>query len=176
VTHLVLIACGAPLATRVPDIATAAVLKGWTVAVIATHAAAPWLDSEAIVTACGSAPQLEYRSPGEPKRGQRADVVAVCPATFNTVNKAAYGLADNYAMGVLCEAIGVRVPLVMFPMVNDRLWGHAALAASFAMLRQSGVRLFDPATGRLGERPVCSGTGDEVTRRFDPTWVIAALS
>ena len=136
--HLILIACGAPLTERVSEVAAVAVAQGWTVGVVATHSAVPWLDTRAIVEACGSSPQTRYRTPGEPKRGPRADAVAVCPATFNTVNKAAWGLSDSYAMGLLCEAIGATTPVVMFPMINDRLWGHPALATSFQVLTAGG--------------------------------------
>lgn len=59
---------------------------------------------------------------------------------------------------------------------RDRLWGHPALAASSDVLRRTGVRLFDVHTGQAGECSAASGTGDEVTRRFDPAWVLAALT
>jgi hypothetical protein len=176
VKHLALIVTGAPLTARAADLAAAAVGGGWSVAVIATRAAGPWLDHDGITAICGFGPQTEYRLPGEPKRGPRAHAVVVCPATFNTVNKSALGLADNYALGVLCEAIGAGVPVAMFPMINDRLWGHLALASSLEALHHAGVRLFDPATGRPGAQPGKSGSGDEVVARFDPSWVLTALS
>ncbi|MBN1173023.1 MAG: flavoprotein [Micromonosporaceae bacterium] len=174
--HLALIVTGAPLTARAVDLAAATVGAGWSVVVIATPAASPWLDHDGIAAVCGTGPQTEYRSPGEPKRGPRAHAVVVCPATFNTVNKAACGIADTYAMGVLCEAIGAGVPVAMFPMINNRLWGHLALASNLETLQEAGVRLFDPATGRHGARPGDSGSGDEVVARFDPAWILAALS
>lgn len=173
--HLVLIACGAPLSARVPDVAAAAAAKGWTVGVVATHAAMGWIDATAVKTVCGSPPLVEFRLPNQPKRGPQADAYVACPATFNTINKVALGLADNYATGLLCEAIGARTPVVMFPMMNEGQWRHPALESSLRKLRESGVGTFDIRTGAPGGRPIVSGTGTEVADRFDPNWVLTAL-
>jgi phosphopantothenoylcysteine synthetase/decarboxylase len=45
---------------------------------------------------------------------------------FNTVNKLAAGITDNYATGLLCEALASRTPITIAPMVNNRLWPHPA--------------------------------------------------
>lgn len=34
-----------------------------------------------------------------------ADVILVAPATYNTINKWALGVTDNYALGILAEAL-----------------------------------------------------------------------
>jgi len=100
----------------------------------------------------------------------------VCPATLNTVGKIAHALMDNYAVGVACGAIGEGVPVLVFPMISNRLWGHPARARGFALLREAGVRFHSVLTGAAAEQPVISGSSAEVVEQFDPHWVVNALT
>lgn len=170
-----LVVCGAPLTLRTADLVAGLQAGGWQPRVVGTPAAREWLDAEAVERLTGLPPQFEYRAPTLERRADPPAAVVVCPATFNTVNKAAAGAMDTYALGQICEAIGMRLPTVMVPMVNDKLWGHPAWSPSLAVLRAAGVRLVDAQTGRLGEVPTKSGTGAEVVERFDPAWVVAQL-
>ncbi len=99
----------------------------------------------------------------------------VAPITFNTVGKIAAGIADTYAHGVLCEALGEGLPIIAVPMVNNRLWGHPAWARHLGDLARAGVRMVDVQTGEPHLKPV-SGTGPDVVERFDPDWIVAALA
>jgi phosphopantothenoylcysteine synthetase/decarboxylase len=73
--------------------------------------------------------------------------VAVAPATFNTINEWAAGTADTLALGTLCEAYGLGVPIAVLPCVADALASHPAYRASLARLRDMGVRFGDPYSG-----------------------------
>jgi phosphopantothenoylcysteine decarboxylase len=170
-----LVACGAPLAARLPQIAAALVDVGHTVSVAATPSAMAWIDSDAVSRVVGHEPRVDYRSPTEPKRGPVPDAVAICPATFNSLNKVVAGISDTYAVGVMCEALGQGLPIVAVPMVNDRLWGHPAWPSNLGILERAGMTFVDIHTGRPEARPVRSGTGTGVTARFDPTWVCVAV-
>jgi hypothetical protein len=143
--------------------------------VVGTPAAREWLDAAAVKRLTGQPPQFEYRAPTLERRADPPAALVVCPASFNTVNMAVAGAMDTYALGQICEAIGMRLPTLVIPMVNDMLWGHPAWSSSLAVLRAAGVRLVDIHTGRLGEVPTKSGTGAEVVERFDPTWLVAQL-
>ena len=96
----------------------------------------------------------------------------VCPATFNTVNKLAAGTADTYVTTSLCEWLGARVPIVLVPMVNDRLWRHPAWLPSLSVLRSARVVQLDIHSGEPGPRPVVSGSGDDVVQHFNPQWIV----
>ncbi|GID93093.1 flavoprotein [Amorphoplanes digitatis] len=98
-----------------------------------------------------------------------------CPATFNTVNKVAAGVADTYALAQLCSALGEGLPLLVVPMVNNKLWGHPAWSRSLSVLEAAGVTMLDIHTGRPGAVAVQSGTADEVVAAFDPGWVTNRL-
>jgi phosphopantothenoylcysteine synthetase/decarboxylase len=171
--HLALVACGAPLAARVHDVAALAVDAGWLVRVVATPSAMSWVDAGQVEKVTGFPVLVEQRQPGEVKRFPPPTHVVVCPVTFNTVNKLVAGIMDNYATGLLCEALASQIPLTIAPMVNNRLWPHPAWRHNLDMLTAAGVTFIDIATGRAG-RPaaVQSGTGSDVIAAFDPAWVL----
>ena len=172
--HLALVACGAPLAARVHAVAALAVHAGWIVRVIATPSAMNWVDVERVEEVTGSAVLVEHSRPRQAKRFPPPAQVIACPATFNTVNKLAAGIMDNYATGLLCEALASQTPITIAPMVNNRLWPHPAWQHNLDLLTAAGVRFIDIQTGHIG-RPsaVQSSTGSEVIAAFDPAWVLA---
>jgi phosphopantothenoylcysteine synthetase/decarboxylase len=72
--------------------------------------------------------------------------VLACPLTFNSVDKFAHGHPDNLAVGLLCEMVGYKVPVVVVPHCKPQLATHPAFTASLETLRGMGVCvLFDPA-------------------------------
>jgi hypothetical protein len=154
---LTLVVCGAPLAARAGEVAEA-LREDWSVSIVVTDAAGQWFPEVS-----------EHDRP-------RPDLVVACPLTFNTANKVAAGIMDTSAAGALCDALGAGVPIVVVPMVNNRLWGHPAWASTLQTLVDAGVRFVDPQSGHVGDpAPVQSGTGPEVVAAFDPEWVVAAV-
>jgi phosphopantothenoylcysteine synthetase/decarboxylase len=145
---------------------------GWNVRLVGTPEARPWIGHRTV-----AAPDVrfEFRPPEHQRWTGDPDVVVICPATFNTINKIAVGIADNYATSLICEAIGMKVPLVVVPMINNKLWGHPALSASVATLTASGARFLDLHTGEPGLSPVRSGSGDSVVADFHPSWLSTAI-
>ncbi len=173
--YLALVACGAPLAARVHEVAAAAVEAGWLVRVVATPAALAWLDQAAAEQATGYPVLTGQRRPDQAKRFPPPAHVIVCPATFNTVNKLAAGIMDNYPAGLLCEALATRTPSTIAPMVSNRLWDHPVWQRNLDLLTTAGVRFLDIRTGRVGTpQPVQPGTGGDITTAFNPAWPAAA--
>lgn len=173
---LTLVVCGAPLASRAGDVAGTLVHGGWDVTVIGTPASASWLDADAVAAVAGSPVRFEYRSPSAPKARPDPEAVVICPATFNTINKAALGASDTYALGAINEALGARLPFVVVPMVTNELWGHPSWQHSLDVLANAGVVFLDARTGERGAYALMSGTGDQVTKTFQPGWILAALT
>ena len=173
--YLAVVACGAPLASRVHDVAAAALEAGWLVRVVATSSALNWVDADAVEQVTGYPPLVEQRRPGQPKRFPPPAHVVVCPATFNSVNKLAAGIMDTYAAGVMGEALATGTPLTIVPMVSDRLWGHPVWSGNLATLANAGVTFIDVRSGRAGvPQPVEAGTGDELALAFDPAAALVA--
>jgi phosphopantothenoylcysteine synthetase/decarboxylase len=171
---LALIVCAAPLAVRAPDVALAARDAGWDLHVIATPNALSWIDADRIREITGALPATEYRSPEQPKR-DRPVAVVVCPITFNTANKLAVGIADNYALGVLCEALGAGHQIVAIATLNDNLSGHPAWRRSVDLLADRVIWV-DARDGSIGPpRPVESGRAPQLTTGFDPSWALRPL-
>ena len=76
----------------------------------------------------------------------------MAPATYNTINKWANGISDNYALGILAEAVGLRIPVVVLPFVNSALASHPAFQRSVALLRDAGIDVIH-GPGRLEPHP-----------------------
>lgn len=172
---LYLVVTGAPLTRRIADGIREARKRGWDPAVIATPAAEEWLDRNALHDL--DVPVLSHhRDPDQPKRLPRPAAVVLAPATFNTTNKLATGVADTYALSTMCEALGEGRPFVVVPFVSARLAGHPAWLASLAVLRYAGVTLVDPRDGSVNtHQPLESGTGDTVTDAFHWAWALDQL-
>lgn len=172
-TRLVSLVVGAaPLASKAVDVAEVLTAAGWTVKTVASPTGISWVDEEGILRATGRTVASTYRQPDQPKSDPRPDAIVACPLTFNTGNKVAAGIMDNYALGTLCEGIGTGVPVVFVPMVNNYLWRHPAWINSLSRFQEAGVYFVDPHTGRVGPpAPVQSGTGGQVVADFQPVWL-----
>lgn len=76
-----------------------------------------------------------------------ADLALVCPATANTINRLAAGLADD-PVGTLFLAWELKQkPWWIAPAMNAHMWTHPATTASLATLKSWGVRVLDPDEG-----------------------------
>ncbi|MEW2398823.1 flavoprotein [Streptomyces sp. NPDC046862] len=153
---LYVVVCAAGIAADVGRLITAALGRNWDVGVIATPVAmGGFFDTAAVEAQTGRPIRSAWRSPGDPRPFPAPDAVVVAPATFNTINKWAAGTADTLALGTLCEAYGLGVPIAVLPCVADALAAHPAYRASLARLREMGVRFGDPYSGeprQNGER------------------------
>ncbi len=80
---------------------------------------------------------------------REAEVLAIVPATANTIAKLALGLADDLLSNV---ALATRAPLVVAPAMNSAMLAHPATQAHLATLRARGVTIVEPESGFLAER------------------------
>jgi hypothetical protein len=149
---LYVVVCAAGIAADVGRLITAAQEEGWEVGVIATPVAMNgFFDTAAVEAQTGRPIRSAWRTPGDPRPFPPPDAVVVAPATFNTVNKWAAGLADTLAVATLCESHGLGVPVAVLPCVADTLAAHPAYQDSLIRLRGMGVRFGEPYSGELGE-------------------------
>lgn len=149
---LYVVVCAAGIASDVSKLITAAQEQGWEVGVIATPVAMNgFFDTAAVETQTGRPIRSAWRTPGDPRPFPPPDAVVVAPATFNTVNKWAAGLADTLAVATLCEAYGLGVPIAVLPCVADALAAHPAYQDSLIRLRDMGVRFGPPHAGEPGQ-------------------------
>ncbi len=149
---LYVVVCAAPPASDVQELVKLAQAVGWEVCVIATPEAMHWIDPAMLTELTGYDVRSEYRSVAEAKSLPDADAIAVAPATFNTVNKFRAGIADNMAVGVLCECLRAGVPIVLAPNVKAVLAEHPAFPANLRELASWGVHVLEQAPQPRGVR------------------------
>ena len=144
---LYVVVCAAQVAEHVGELISLAQERGWDAGVIATPPATGFFDTAAVEKQTGRMIRSAWRSPGEPRPFPDPDAVLVAPATFNTINKWAAGIADTLALGTLCEASGLGVPIGVLPSVGEALTAHPAYEESLTRLRGMGVRFGEPGDG-----------------------------
>ena len=169
VLHLFI--CGAGPATRVHELVSLAHDDGWDVHCIATTSAVEhFVDTESLARLTSHPVRTTYRKAGTAPTPQ-PDAVIVAPATYNTINKWAAGIADNYVLTQLAELTGLGVRIVVLPFVNQALASNLAFLRSVEALRDAGVRvLFGP--GEFEPHP--PRTGDAALERYP--WGLALKS
>ena len=95
-----------------------------------------------------------------------AEVYLIAPASANTIAKLAGGLADNLLTSC---ALAAACPVVVAPAMNNRMYEHAATRANLRALRERGVVVLEPGSGRLASH------GEEgVGRLAEPVEMLAA--
>ncbi|MEV4343970.1 flavoprotein [Actinoplanes sp. NPDC049596] len=143
------VVCGGSAAAGVLGLITTAMGRGWTVDVTATQNALEFIDSAAVTRASGRPVRTTYKFAADGTRiSPPADALIVAPATFNTINKLALGIADTYALSSVADVIGRGVATVVVPAVNEALAARRPFRRSLDELRAEGVRvLFGPVDG-----------------------------
>ena len=143
---LYIIVCAAPPAADAESLVRLAQDAGWHVCVLTSPMGRRFVDPARLSSLTGEPVRSDYRLPDEPNELPEADAVIVAPATFNTINKWATGIADTFVVGLLCELMGFGIPIVAAPLLKEALARHVAFVANLEVLQSMGVRvLFDPA-------------------------------
>lgn len=99
--------------------------------------------------------------------GREADAVVVAPATADLLARAAHGLANDLLTNVLLTA---TCPIVMAPAMHTEMWENPATQANVKLLRERGVIVLEPGTGRL------TGADTGKGRLPEPEAIFAALA
>ncbi len=140
---------------------------GHSVRVVQTPASRRFVGSASFVALSG-APVLVDEFERDPARGafpgqtppahepighlelvRNADLYLVAPASANTIAKLAHGLADN----LLCSAaLAATCPMVVAPAMNNHMYEHPATQANLQGLRDRGVTVVAPDSGRLASK------------------------
>jgi phosphopantothenoylcysteine decarboxylase / phosphopantothenate---cysteine ligase len=80
------------------------------------------------------------------KLAEWAEVIAILPATANTITKLALGLADEIVSGTVLAS---RAPLVVAPAMNDLMFSQQQTQDHLNALRERRAVIVGPAGGRL---------------------------
>lgn len=138
---LYLVACAAGPVREVDVLISLAQTDGWNVCCILTPSARNFVNTSRLKQLTGHPVRSEYKKPDEPDVLPAPDAIIVAPASFNTINKWAAGIADTLALGLVTEAIGKGLPIVTIPAINAAQAKHPAWERSVEILRAAGVRV-----------------------------------
>ena len=86
---------------------------------------------------------------------RQADLAIVCPATANTINRLAAGMADDLTGSLFLAWERESKPWWIAPAMNTYMWQHPATQGSVEKLKSWGVRVVEPEAGLLA----CGDTG-----------------
>ena len=98
--------------------------------------------------------------------GQSADAVVVAPATARVIGKYAAGISDDLLTATL---LATRALVLVCPAMHTEMWEHAAVQDNLAVLRRRGVRILEPARGRLAGGDIGAG------RLPEPAEIVLAI-
>jgi phosphopantothenoylcysteine decarboxylase / phosphopantothenate---cysteine ligase len=88
----------------------------------------------------------EYEKVIHIRLAQQTDLIVLAPATGNTIAKFRHGIADNLVTSVLLAA---NNPVVVFPAMNDIMYGKTATAENIDGLKKWGIDVIEPDSGYL---------------------------
>ncbi len=77
---------------------------------------------------------------------QACDLVVIAPATADLIARMAMGRADDLLTSTL---LMTTAPIVISPAMHTEMWRHPATQENVKTLRTRGIRVLEPAVGRL---------------------------
>ncbi len=78
--------------------------------------------------------------------GQQTDLIIVAPATASFLARLASGIADDLLLNAILAS---TAPVVVAPAMHTEMWQNPATQANIATLQERGIRVLEPAVGRL---------------------------
>jgi phosphopantothenoylcysteine decarboxylase / phosphopantothenate---cysteine ligase len=170
--RVLFILCGSIAAYKACDAISQLVQRGHRVRVVVTAAALRFVGVATLEGLTGEKVATDLWAEGEALEHialtRWADLVLVCPATANTLNRLAAGLADDLAGAVLL-AHDWKKPLLVAPAMNPAMWSHPATVAALARLQGWGAQVIPVAAGRTA----CGEVGEG--RLAEPDDIVVAV-
>ena len=141
---------GSISAYRAADLARELMRAGHTVRVCLTDSAQKFVSAVLFETLTGQpclTDTFEEPTPGRMAHidwARQADLVLIAPATANTLNKLAAGVASDMLTTI---ALVSRRPLVLAPAMNPDMYASASVQASLSLLVGRGATVVEPTEG-----------------------------
>ncbi len=144
--------CGGIAAYKAADLVSRLVQKGYGVEVIMTAAAKEFISPLTFSTLTGNPVRstMFQEKTGEKVEhvalADRADLMAVVPATANIIGKAANGIADDLLSTTI---MAMDKPVLFFPAMNNKMWENPIQQKNIEKLRENGYEVLNPEEGYL---------------------------
>ncbi|WP_120336903.1 bifunctional phosphopantothenoylcysteine decarboxylase/phosphopantothenate--cysteine ligase CoaBC [Cryobacterium soli] len=160
---------GGIAAYKAVNVVRAFVLLGDDVHVVATEAALRFVGKPTLEAISRNTVHTDlYEGVAEVRHvaiGQSADLIVIAPATAHSIAKIALGLADDLLGNTILAS---TAPLVIAPAMHTEMWNNPATVANVQTLRERGVTVVGPGTGRL------TGSDSGPGRMEEPETIVAA--
>ncbi len=131
-SNILFVLSGSIACYKACDAISRLVQRGHRVRTVATPAALRFVGASTLEGLTGEKVATDVFEPGAAldhiALARWADLAIVCPATANTLNRMAAGLADDLA-GALLLAFERNKPLLVAPAMNPLMWSHPATVA-----------------------------------------------
>ena len=135
------------------------VQDGFEVEVVATRGALSFISEATLEGLTGRPAHIETFERGghmdHIRLARWADLLLLCPATANTLNKFTSGIGDDL-LSTLFLAHDFKKPYLIAPAMNASMLAHPTTQASIEKLRSWGVRVLESGRGSLA----CGETGE----------------
>jgi phosphopantothenoylcysteine decarboxylase/phosphopantothenate--cysteine ligase len=97
---------------------------------------------------------------------KNADCIVVAPATASFIAKIAAGIADDLLTSTVLAA---TCPVLVAPAMHTEMWQNAATIANIVTLKQRGVEIIEPTSGRL------TGSDTGIGRLAEPEEILVRV-
>jgi phosphopantothenoylcysteine decarboxylase/phosphopantothenate--cysteine ligase len=168
---IVLAVTGSIAAYKAPFVLRGLRKEGFRVLPIMTRSATQFVGASTLAGLAGEPVRSDMWDPATSGElhveiASAADVIAIVPATADTLSRLAQGRADDLLTAtVLCA----RCPVLVAPAMHPAMWSHPATQRNVAILRADGVTFVGPEEGEVASGD--SGVG----RLAEPDAVVAAI-
>lgn len=158
--RILLAVTGGIAAYKAADVASKLVQLGAVVEVILSEAAREFIQPLTFSALTRRDVHVDTFAAWTPERAghvtlaAEAEVLLVAPATANSLVKLSLGLADDL-LGLV--ALASAATLVVAPAMEHGMWHHPATQGHVGQLRDRGVTIVEPETGRLASGAMGDG-------------------
>lgn len=146
--NVCLLICGSIAAYKGPDIIRELRKRGATVTAVASESAQLFVTPMALEWTSGNKPVTELSANAEHLGGDKAyDIYLVAPASYNTINKFASGIADTPVLITLSSALGQveqgNSKILLSPCMHGSMH-NSILTESLKKLQGMGIHILKP--------------------------------
>lgn len=136
---------GSVAAIKCPEFARELMRYGAEVKVVMSPAATRIISPELMHWATGEPVVTELTGAIEHvELAQWADLVAVVPATANTVGKIASAIDDTPVTSVVSVSIGLKKQVAVAPAMHSSMYYHPGVQENLAHLKELGIEVLEP--------------------------------
>ena len=135
------------------DLVSRLAKRGLAVQTVASAGALRFVGAATLEGLTGRAPFTDLYEPGRTmdhiRLARWADLALLCPATANSMNRLAAGLAEDPIGALYLAWEAGSKPYLIAPAMNATMWDHPASRAARERLAAHGTRILPVGDGRL---------------------------